>query len=83
MCPGLTSEPDLCPGLTSEPDLRPGLHLPGAPGHKALVHPVVVPFDAEDLEQRKTDDLKRKNNLVEYLGPEKSSMLDDGFLKMI
>ena len=48
--------PDLRPGLdppwalTSQPDLRPGLDLPVGPAHKALVHPVVIPLNAEDLD---------------------------------
>ena len=36
--------------LTSQPDLRPGLDLPVGPAHKALVHPVVIPLNAEDLD---------------------------------
>jgi hypothetical protein len=36
-------------GLTSEPDLASSLDLSIAPTDKALVHPVVVPLNTEDL----------------------------------
>ena len=35
---------------TPESELGGGLDLPGAPGHEALVHAVVLPLQVEDLQ---------------------------------